>query len=180
MKKVFTIAFMAIAMVCSTQTVAQDFSDMDKSPLDNASYPSDYKVADKAVRITYGRPQLNGRALSELAPAGEVWRTGANEAPEITFYKDVTFGGTEVKAGTYALLSIPGEKEWTIILHSNLNQWGSYFYKDEASDVARISAGVSVSDKSLEAFSIVFREVDGGVHMVMGWDNTRVAVPIMM
>lgn len=180
MKKVFTIAFMALAMVFSTEALAQDFSGMDKSPLDNASYPSDYKVSEKAVRITYGRPQLKGRALSELAPAGEVWRTGANEAPEITFYKNVNFGGKDVKAGTYALLTVPGETEWTVILHSNLNQWGSYFYKDEASDVARVSAGASTGDKSLEAFSIAFKEVDGGVHMVMGWDKVRVAVPITM
>lgn len=178
MKKVFTIAFMALAMVFSAEALAQDFSGMDKSPLDNASYPSDYKVSDKVVRITYGRPQLKGRQLSELAPAGEVWRTGANEAPEITFYSNVNFGGKMVKAGTYALLTIPGEKEWTVILHSNLNQWGSYFYKDEASDVTRVMGGVSMGDKSLESFSIAFKEVESGVHMVMGWDKTRVAVPI--
>lgn len=179
MKRVLTIAFMAIALVFSTQATAQDFSGLDKSPLDNASYPSDYKVSEKAVRITYGRPQLKDRSLSELAPAGKVWRTGANEAPEITFYSDANFGGKEIKAGTYALLTIPGDKEWTVILHSNLNQWGAYFYK-EGSDVARVSAGVSTGDKSLEEFSIAFKEVDGGVHMVMGWDKTRVAVPITM
>jgi hypothetical protein len=178
MKKIFTLAFMAFAMVFSTEVVAQDFSGMDKSPLDNATYPSDYKVSDKVVRITYGRPQLKERQLSELAPAGEVWRTGANEAPEITFYSDVIFGGKMVKAGTYALLTIPGEKEWTVILHSNLNQWGSYFYKDEASDVVRVMGAVSMGDKSLEAFSIAFKEVEGGIHMVMGWDKTRVAVPM--
>lgn len=179
MKNVFTIAFMALAMVFATEANAQEFSGMDKSPLDNASYPTDYKVSEKAVRITYGRPQLKGRSLAELAPAGEVWRTGANEAPEITFYKDVKFGGTDVKAGTYALLTIPGEKEWTVILHSNLNQWGSYFYKD-GSDVTRVPAAASTGEKSLEAFSIAFKEVDGGVHMVMGWDKTRVAVPIVL
>lgn len=179
MKRVLTIAFMAIALVFSTQATAQDFSGLDKSPLDNASYPSDYKVSEKAVRITYGRPQLKGRSLSELAPAGKVWRTGANEAPEITFYSDVNFGGKDIKAGTYALLTIPGDKEWTVILHSNFNQWGAYFYK-EGSDVARVNAGVSTGDKSLEEFSIAFKEVDGGVHMVMGWDKTRVAVPITM
>lgn len=179
MKNVFTIALMVITMVFSTEAVAQDFSGMDKSPLDNAFYPSDYKVSDKVVRITYGRPQLKGRAISELAPAGDVWRTGANEAPEITFYKDVNFGGKDVKAGTYALLTIPGEKEWTVILHSNLNQWGSYFYKDEASDVARVMGSVSAGDEALEAFSIAFKEVEGGAHMVMGWGTTRVAVPVM-
>jgi hypothetical protein len=35
--------------------------------------------------VTYSRPLLNGRSLGELAPDGKVWRTGANEATEITF-----------------------------------------------------------------------------------------------
>lgn len=179
MKKVFTIALMAIAIVFSTEAVAQDFGGLDKSPMDGASFPSSYKVADKAVKIIYGRPQLKGRSLSDLAKPGEVWRTGANEAPEITFYKDVNFGGTAVKAGTYSLFTIPGEGEWTVILNSNLNQWGSYSY-DEGSDVARVKAAASSDKKSLEAFSIAFKEVDGGAHMIMGWDTTRVAVPLMM
>ncbi|MFT6796160.1 MAG: hypothetical protein ACJART_001299 [Maribacter sp.] len=177
MKKLVTLALFVFALVFTTNSNAQKFPEMDKSPSDMASYPSDYKISEKVVRISYGRPQLNGRSLSELAPAGEVWRTGANEAPEITFYKDVTFGGKEVKAGTYALLTIPGEKEWTVILHSQLNQWGSYFYK-EASDVVRVMGSTSSGD-SLEEFSIAFKDVDGGAHMVMGWDTVRVAVPVM-
>ena len=177
MKKVFTIAVMAIALILSTQVTAQDFSGLDKSPLDYAVFPSDYKISKKAVRITYGRPQLKGRSLSELAPIGKVWRTGANEAPEITFYEDVNFGGKEIKAGTYALLTIPGEKEWTIILHSKLNQWGAYFYK-EGSDVARLTASATTGDKSLEEFSITFKKADDGAHMILGWDKTRVTVPI--
>jgi hypothetical protein len=179
MKKVFTIAIMAITLVFSMEANAQDFSGLDKSPMDAASFPSSYKVADKAVRIIYGRPQLKGRSLSDLAKPGEVWRTGANEAAEITFYKDMNFGGTAVKAGTYALFTIPGDNEWTVILNSNLNQWGSYSY-DKGSDVARVTASVSSDKKSIEAFSIAFKEVDGGAHMVMGWDTTRVAVPVML
>lgn len=178
MKKVFTIAIMAIAIVFSTEAVAQDFSGLDKSPMDGASFPSSYKVADKAIKVIYGRPQLKGRALSDLAKPGEVWRTGANEAAEITFYKDVTIGGGAVKAGTYSMFTIPGNKEWTVILNSNLNQWGSYSY-DESADVARVKVTASTG-KSLEAFSIAFKEVDGGAHMVMGWDTVRVAVPITM
>jgi len=178
MKRICTVALMAIALVFSIEASAQDFSGMDKSPMDGASFPSSYKVADKAVKIIYGRPQLKGRSVSDLAKAGEVWRTGANEAAEITFYKDVTFGGGAVKAGTYSLFSIPGDKEWTVILNSKLNQWGSYSY-DKDADVARVKATASTGE-SLEAFSIAFKEVDGGAHMIMGWDTVRVAVPIMM
>ncbi|MDB4292950.1 DUF2911 domain-containing protein [Maribacter sp.] len=179
MKKVFTIAFMALAMVFTTEATAQDFGGLDKSPMDAASFPSSYKVSDKAVRITYGRPQLKGRAIADLAKAGEVWRTGANEAPEITFYKDVKVADGAVKAGTYSLFTIPGDGEWTIILNSKLNQWGAYSY-DESADVARVKVKSTNDGKSLEEFSIAFKEVDGGAHMVMGWGTTRVAVPIMM
>ncbi|MGB7394812.1 MAG: DUF2911 domain-containing protein [Pricia sp.] len=179
MKKVCTIAFMALTMAFSTEAIAQEFSGMDKSPMDMAAYPTSYKEADKTVRVTYSRPQLKGRDLSELAPAGKVWRTGANEAPEITFYKDVNFGGKDIKAGTYSLFTIPGENEWTVALNENLNQWGSYSY-EEGADVARVKVPASSDGTSLEEFSIAFKEVDKGVHMVMGWDKTRVAVPITM
>lgn len=177
MKKVSLIALMAFAMVFTTEVMAQKFSGLDKSPMDMASYPGDYKVANKAVRVIYSRPQLKGRSLSELAPAGQVWRTGANEASEITFYTDATFGGKPIKAGTYSLFTIPGDKEWTIILNKNLNQWGAYSY-DESADVLRVSVPRSTDSTSLEEFSMAFSEADGGAQLAMGWEKTRVVVPI--
>ncbi|TVZ17019.1 DUF2911 domain-containing protein [Maribacter sp. MAR_2009_72] len=179
MKKLTLLATSMFALLLTTVATAQDFSGMDKSPMDMAAFPTDYKVADKAVRIIYSRPQLKGRSMAELAPANKVWRTGANEAPEITFYKDVNFGGKDIKAGTYALFTMPGEKEWTVILNKKLNQWGSYFY-DESADVARIKVPNGSDTSSIEEFSIAFKEVEGGAHMVMGWDKIRVAVPIML
>lgn len=179
MKKFITLAFLAGTMFFTNELMAQDFNGLDKSPMDATSFPSSYKVADKAVRITYSRPQLKGRSMSDLAPTGKVWRTGANEAPEITFYKDVKFGGTAISAGTYSLFTIPGEGEWTVILNKNLNQWGSYSY-DEGADVARVKGASSSDGKSLEEFSIAFKDADDGAHMIMGWGSTRVAVPITM
>lgn len=179
MKRILTLTAFALTLVLSTSATAQEFSGLDKSPMDMASYPSSYRVSDKAVRITYSRPQLKGRSLSDLCPAGKVWRTGANEAAEITFYKDVSFGGEDVKAGTYSLFTIPGADKWTVILNKNLNQWGAYSY-DEGADVTRVSLSAGEGGESLEAFSIAFKEVEDGVHMVMGWDKTRVAVPISM
>ena len=178
MKKLIPFSILMLALVFSTTISAQKFSGLDKSPMDMATFPSSYKVSDKAVRVTYSRPQLKGRSVSELAPAGEVWRTGANEAVEITFYKDATVGGTDVKAGTYSLFTIPGEGEWTVILNSNLNQWGAYSY-DEGADLARIKVAATSDGKSLDEFSITFKEVEGGAHMIMGWGSTRVAVPMI-
>ena len=162
-------------MLLSISVSAQNFKGLDKSPMDAASFPSDYKVSDKLIKIVYSRPQLNGRALSELAPNGKVWRTGANEAAELTLYSDMKLGDTSIKAGTYTFYVIPGDQEWTVIISKDLNVWGSYFY-NEANDVARSTVPVSSGD-SLEAFSIAFEEAEGGVHMHLGWGTTRIAVP---
>ena len=166
-----------LAMVLSITASAQKFGGLDKSPMDMATYPSSYKVSDKSVRVTYSRPQLKGRSVSELAPAGEVWRTGANEAVEITLYKDANIGGTDVKAGTYSLFTIPGEGKWTVIINKNLNQWGAYSY-NKKDDVARVMATASTGTESLDAFSIAFKEGDSGADLVMGWGTIRVSLPI--
>ncbi|MEM6542928.1 MAG: DUF2911 domain-containing protein, partial [Bacteroidota bacterium] len=73
---------------------------------------------------------------------------------------------------------IPGENEWTLILNGNLNQWGAYTY-DKAADVVRVTSKTSQGGEALEAFSIAFKEVDGGAHLVMGWGTTRVETPVM-
>ncbi len=177
MKNLIVLTFFALALI-SVDATAQKFSGLDKSPADIASFPTSYKESGKSVRVIYGRPQLKGRDMATLAPTGKVWRTGANEAAEITFYKDATFGGEKVAAGTYSLFTIPGDGEWTVILNKNLNQWGAYSY-DSAADVARVTASVSSDGEALEAFSIAFKEVDGGAHLVMGWGTTRVATPVM-
>ncbi len=179
MKKLLTLTTLVLALVCTTEAIAQKFDGLDKSPMDMATYPFSHRDTDKAVRVIYSRPQLKGRSVSELAKAGEIWRTGANEAVEITFYKDAKVGGADIKAGTYSMFTIPGEKEWTVILNSKLNQWGAYSY-NKSSDVVRAKALVSSKDKSLEAFSISFYEIDGDVRMVMGWGTTRAALPIML
>lgn len=172
MKKLFALSVFVLAMVFSTEAEAQKFSGLDKSPLDIAASPDSYRISKKDIRVIYSRPQLKGRAVADLAPAGKVWRTGANEAVEITFYNDTTFGGKDVKAGTYSLFTIPGANEWEIILNINKNQWGAYSY-DKAADVARVMGKASSGDDSVEAFSIAFTDTD----MVMGWGKTRVSVP---
>ncbi len=82
---------------------------------------------------------MNGReVVGTLIPIGKVWRVGANEAPEIKFYEDATIMGKPVKAGTYALLAQANERDMTIILSSDVDQWGAYSY-DQKNDVLRVN-----------------------------------------
>ena len=177
MKKHICISLLTFCLFFSYgQLKAQNFPKMDVSPMDAAAYPSDYKKSIKDIKIVYSRPQLKGRSLSKLAPNGEVWRTGANEACELTLYKDMRVGRKIVKAGTYTFYTIPGETEWTAVINSDLNVWGAYFY-DESKDVARIKVPVTTSKESLEPFSIAFEGTEDSILMQLGWGNVRIAVP---
>ena len=133
-------------------------------------------VEGKDVKVTYGRPYKKGRVIfGDLEKYGKVWRTGADEATEITFTKDAQVAGKPVKAGTYTLFTIPGEKEWTIILNSQLKQWGAYSYdKYKDKDVLQVKVPAKKTDKVIEQHTIRFN--DAG--MIIEWDQTQVEVPI--
>ncbi|WP_432411536.1 DUF2911 domain-containing protein [Rasiella sp. SM2506] len=176
--KFLSTALIALAVLFTSNMDAQKFSDLDKSPMDIAAYPSNYRESNKLVKVAYSRPQLKERPLSELTPEGKVWRTGANEAAEITLYQAMKIGDKIVPAGTYSLFTIPGDTTWTVILSSDVNVWGAYSY-NEANDIVRTTGKVTKGDDALEAFSIAFEEAEGGVHMFLGWGTMRVAVPFM-
>lgn len=171
MKKLLSMAVVLLmTIVLSNDVFGQKFAGLDKSPADILLFP---RRGDKVVKIVYSRPQLKDRSLARLAPNGKIWRTGANEATQVTFYKDVNFGGKDVKAGTYSLFTIPGEDEWTVILNSAINDWGAFAYS-EAKDVARVKGAVSKSDKTIEAFSITMDKEN----LYMGWGDVIVSVSV--
>ena len=128
------------------------------------------------VKVTYGRPYKKGRVIfGELEPFGKVWRVGADEATEITFKKDMKFGGKDVKAGTYTLFAIPNENEWTIILNSTLKQWGAYSYeKNKANNVLQVNVPVKKSSTVTEQLTIV----PENNNLFIRWDNAEVAIPL--
>ncbi len=129
----------------------------------------------KGVSVSYGQPSKKNRKIfGELVPYGQVWRTGANEATEITFDTDVDFGGTEVKAGTYTLFTIPGEDEWEVILNSSRKQWGAFQYdKIKDKDVVHVKASTKKLDEPVEKFTMEFDEDN---NLLMSWDDTQAMV----
>lgn len=178
MKKTFlnTGLSLLLTLIIQHTAFAQDFKSLDDSPHDIVYFRTN-KISPPTIKVLYGRPQKNGRDIfDEVIPYGEIWRVGANEATEVVFYKDVVFGETKVKAGTYVLYAIPNEKEWTLILSSRTDVWGTYEYEQKY-DVARVQAKVSRAE-FVEAFSIGFKEKGKQVNMVLGWDTARITAPI--
>jgi len=167
MKKLLLLA--AMAFVGTTLLTTDAAAQGKASPHDT--------VTVKNIKVTYGRPYKKNRVIfGGLEKYGNVWRTGADQATEITFTKDATFGGKPVKAGTYTLFTIPQEKEWTIILNSKLGQWGAYKYEEnKASDVLQVKVPVKHLENVVEQHTIRFTPKN---EMIIEWDQTQVAVPI--
>ncbi len=175
MTKIFTLAVILGILSIGANTFAQEPLKPRPSPLELVTM----KYEDTYVKITYCRPSKKGRDIfGALVPYGEVWRTGANEATEITITGDIKIGNHELKAGTYSLFTIPEEEEWTIIINSDLGQWGAFRYNTEH-DVLRFQAKTVKTDQVYEPFTIEF-EQNGAqkTNLLLIWDRTRVIIPI--
>lgn len=130
------------------------------------------------VKIVYSQPQKNGREIfGQLVPYGEVWRTGANEATEITITSDVMVNGKELKAGTYSIFTIPNKTSWTIIFNKDLGLWGSYNYNPKR-DELRFDAPVVGLNEVSEAFIIGIDPLNDKANIFLQWDKTKVAFPV--
>jgi hypothetical protein len=131
------------------------------------------------VTVKYCRPSMKGRKIfGGLEPYGSVWRTGANNATTIQFSTDVKFGDTEVPAGTYALFSVPGEKEWTVILNEVPAQWGAYEH-DPEKDIARVAVKPVALAAPVETFTIGLADLsESKATFYFEWE--RVRVPLVL
>ncbi len=194
MKKILTIAFLLLfALAFNPTAQAQDelkWPAVDKSVMDMAYYPSRIalrafaktdaeKNAEPKIRVIYSRPLKKGRKVfGDLEKFGKPWRAGANESTEILFYQNVEIGGTKVKKGRYTIHVVPTEKEWEVHFSTDVDRWGSYSFDPAESTVAKIKVSVEKAPETIEAFSIMFKGADDGAHMLMGWDDTMVRVPI--
>ncbi len=135
------------------------------------------QVGYTEIDVEYNRPSRKGRMIfGELVPYGQVWRTGANECTKITFSKDISLEDHKVKAGRYALFTIPGEEEWTIILNKNIDAWGTRDY-DPSDDVLRFKVKPTSSSYHFETFTIDVGELTTtSATLQLMWANTIVRI----
>lgn len=160
--------------LCTLNGFAQQAIKPRLSPLAvvNTRYKNTY------LKITYSQPHKKGREIfGVLVPFGEVWRTGANEATEITLTKDIFLNGILLKAGTYSIFSIPEKIKWTIIINGDVGLWGSYNYNQKL-DVMRFDVPVQNLDEVYEPFTIRIDQNNDKAELSMMWDRTKVSIPI--
>lgn len=129
------------------------------------------------LSIDYGVPVLRGRSLESLAPAGRVWRLGANSSTTLTTGADLVIGGADVPAGTYSLFAQPGADGWTLIVNSQSGQWGTQY--DAARDLVRIPMRVRTLAAPVEAFTMWLVPAGAGPArgtLVLAWGTVEASV----
>ena len=151
-----------------------------KSPLDSVSFT----IAKQQVKVCYGRPSLRGRQMigGKDIPFGKLWRTGANE-PTIFFNPiPLTVAGIKVPPGVYSLYTVPGPREWEIIVNRSISQWGKedqYTDQVKAQELGRGKVKTETLTAPVETFTIRAEPSgDKAASLVMEWEKTRVKIPI--
>lgn len=174
----FSVLLFTTFLGCSqqkTEEQQQVQSENRKSPIAISSV----KYDGAYIKVVYGQPYRRGRTIfGDLEAWGEVWRTGANEATEITLTKTVLMGDQAIRAGTYALFTIPEPDSFTVILNHELGQWGAFNYNPER-DYKRMKFPTNRLPIPVEAFTIDFTDPQQSMTtMSLRWDFVQVDVPI--
>jgi hypothetical protein len=150
-----------------------------KSPQPSPTATITQKVGVSNISVEYSRPGAKEREIfGGLVSYGKMWRTGANKATKITFNEDCVFGGAKIKEGSYSLFTIPGEKEWTVVLNKNTELWGVGDY-DEKNQVCSIVAKAIETKDFTESFTIDFGTFQSfSTIMSLKWANTKIDIKI--
>ena len=186
---VIVLALVALAVGVAGSVAAQDLHPSRRpSPMGTARITVD----DTYMKVTYSRPYKRGRdnifgteESKALVPYGKIWRTGANEATELTVTGDVMVGGEKLAAGTYSLFTVPGAESWTVHINSALGLSGTGRFVDgkftpvdiPASDVAVVTVEPGTLEEEVDQLTFAWKDAEGGADLCLHWITTEVCVP---
>ncbi|MBV8519245.1 MAG: DUF2911 domain-containing protein [Acidobacteria bacterium] len=172
-----TLTTLALSLLVATAAFAAEDSAA-KKPLSPPA-KAEGTIGEHKITVDYSAPSKRGRAImGGLVPFGKVWRTGANAATTLTTDGDLMIGSLHVPKGTYTLYTIPGEKEWTLIVNKQTGQWGTEY--DEKQDLGRTTMTAKKIAETTETFVIAVKPLaaKNGL-LTFTWENTEAVVPVM-
>lgn len=170
-------ATIAITAISATSMNAQQLKVPAPSPLQTIKQA--FALSD--MSIEYSRPSVKGRVIyGDIVPFGKVWRTGANGATKITFGDDVKVEGTDIKAGTYAIYTIPNKDSWEIMFYKDLTLGGNVAdYKPE-NEIAHFKVKPKALSEKIETFTIDVADITStSANVELNWEKTRVSFNVV-
>mgnify|MGYP003513492905 FL=1 len=150
-----------------------------RSPLESHAF----KVGAAHAKVCYGSPALAGRTMlgGEAVPFGQLWRTGANEPTSLHLDRVVRVGDLVLRAGSYSLYTVPGERDWTVIFNRATRQWAiesAYDAELAAQEVGRLQVRARPRESPVER--LTFRSepsATAAVDLILEWQQTQIRLP---
>ncbi len=174
MKQLLTIILMGFSTLLFSQ---EKVSFLIPPPSPEASFTQ--QLVNGEITVTYSRPLARGRKIfGGLVPFDSLWRTGASGATTILLSDEIIVDNKTLQAGKYVLFTIPGEKEWAIIINADTTLHGAFGY-DSKKDIHRFNVQPVRSEHFQEAFTIDLNEItkSGDGFLTLTWENTVVKIP---
>ncbi len=183
MKKILLLSGLALVVVAVLTAIIFYKNTKSYSPEADTAF----EASDLKINIFYNRPSKKGRVIfGGLVPYGKTWRTGANEATVFETNKDLMIGGRKLAKGKYSLWTVPNEQSWEVVFNSTIPNWGiDVMNNGEAArnpntDIVIVEVPVMTTQKEFEQFTISVEKTDDLLELVLAWDKTLVAVPLLV
>jgi hypothetical protein len=138
---------------------------------------TEWTIDGANIAVEYGRPFAKGRKIvGGVVPYGDVWRTGADEATLLITDATLRFGALTLAPGKYSLWTLPGQKQWMLIVNKDTGQWGTTYNQKE--DLGRVEMKVDKTRAPVDQLTISIDDTAGnGAVLAVEWENTRASVP---
>lgn len=153
-----------------------------------------FDVDGTEALVCYSAPSVRDRTIfGELVPFGELWRTGANEPTVLHLAGPITVAGLSVEAGRYAVYTVPGPSEWTVVLNGSVpasgrtrtergprgNSFPSAYTEDvRAKEVGRAEVTVEAIPHVETMTFRASRASEAGCDLLLEWERSRVTIPL--
>jgi hypothetical protein len=171
-----TILMTALAgLLLAAPAAAQQTTEVHPGKGGSPHVRTDWTIDGASISITYGRPYIKGRAPEQVMPPGRIWRTGADEATTLVTDRPLTFGSLVVPAGTYTLVTVPGESSWQLVISRQTGQWGTEY--TEGQDLGRVQMQVGKTAAPVEQLTISIDDTSAGATLRIEWGPVSATTP---
>lgn len=138
-------------------------------------------IGKASVAINYHSPGVRGRNIwGGLVPYGEVWVTGAHSATTLEVDQDFIINNTSIKKGKYALFTIPGKDEWTVIINKNWSQHLTDDYQ-QSQDIVRIKIKPQKQKLKTERLQYYVESINNNKGKIsFAWDKIKIQFDIVL
>ena len=173
-----TFTTLALACTIGMPLFAQKITDIGAGGGGSPHVRAEWTIDGAAIAVEYGRPSLKGRPESQMMPAGQPWRTGADQATIITSDKPLTFGTLTLAAGTpYTINTVPGDKDWQLVIGKldKPGQWGIPY--QPALEIGRVPMKVGKAGKASEQLTIAIDDTAAGATLRIEWGTVSATAP---